>query len=323
MITDLSSERRMILNRKSYCYLLFLLLFASVGCEKEQANNVEETGEKGNKDITANAENSSVVAPGAKIEKRAGGFGFTEGPAADDYGSIFFTDENNDSIHTLSPDGSLTTFRENTGQGTGLAFYSNGSLIVCEQDKEYHRLLSIHPDGRETVLIDSYQGKPLNAPNDLWIAPGGGIYFTDPYWGKEQGLSRVYYLSPDRSKLIPVIDDMVRPNGVVGTPDGKKLYVIDAGRKETYAYSIQADGTLHDKKFFAPEGVDGMTIDSNGNIYITTGALSVFNPAGNKIDTIEVPERPSNLCFGGKDKQTLFITAQTSLYSIRMRVKGL
>lgn len=310
------------MNRKCYGLLLFLLLFAFVGCEKEQANSNEETGEKGNKDITANAEKLSVVAPGAKIEKRAGGFGFTEGPA-DEYGTIFFTDEENDSIHILSPDGSLTTFHTNTGQGTGLAFDSDGSLIVCEQDKEYHRLLSIHPDGRETVLIDSYQGKPLNAPNDLWIAPGGGIYFTDPYWGKEQGLSRVYYLSPDRSKLIPVIDDMVRPNGAAGTPDGKKLYVIDAGRKETYVYSIKADGTLYDKKFFAPEGVDGMTIDSEGNVYITTGGITVYNSEGEKIDTIHIPESPSNLCFGGKDKQTLFITARTSLYSIRMRVKGL
>jgi gluconolactonase len=116
---------------------------------------------------------------------------------------------------------------------------------------------------------------------------------------------------------------MVRPNGVVGTPDGKRLYVADHGAHKTYVYTINPDGTLSDKKLFASEGSDGMTLDERGNVYLTGKAVSVFDASGKKIETIEVPEKPSNVCFGGEDKKTLFITARTSLYSLRMQVSGL
>jgi gluconolactonase len=116
---------------------------------------------------------------------------------------------------------------------------------------------------------------------------------------------------------------MVRPNGIVGTADGKLLYVADHGGSKTYVYTIKADGTLSDKKLFAPEGSDGMTLDTAGNVYLTGEVVSVFDAAGKRIETIEVPERPSNVCFGGRDKQTLFITARTSFYSLRMQVRGL
>jgi gluconolactonase len=116
---------------------------------------------------------------------------------------------------------------------------------------------------------------------------------------------------------------MVRPNGLIGTPDGKLLYVADHGGKKTFAYTINMDATLSNKKLFASEGSDGMTIDNEGNVYLTTDVVAVYNSSGEKIETIAVPERPSNVCFGGRDKQTLFVTARTSLYSLRMRVKGL
>ncbi len=138
----------------------------------------------------------------------------------------------------------------------------------------------------------------------------------------EQDGEHVYYLSPDRKKLIRVIDDMVRPNGVIGTPDGKLLYVADHGGRKTFVYKINNDGTLSNKKLFAPEGSDGMTIDNEGNIYLTARVVAVYNKNGQKIETIKVPEGPANLCFGGPDKRTLFITARTSLYSVRMRVKA-
>jgi gluconolactonase len=277
-----------------------------------------------------NGEQLSVVADGAKVEKLSGGFRFTEGPAADAKGNIFFTDIPNNRIHKWSLDGSplrskLSTFRENSGGANGLYFDKKGNLLACEGGGR--RLVSIDPKGNVTVLADKYQNKKFNSLNDLWIDPKGGIYFTDPRYGRRDNLEQdgehVYYLAADRKKLIRVIDDMVRPNGIIGTPDGKLLYVTDHGGKKTFVYTINKDGTLSNKKLIANEGSDGMTIDNEGNIYLTTRAVLVYNKKGEKIETIEVPEGPANVTFGGKDKKTLFITARTSLYSVRMRVKGI
>lgn len=270
-------------------------------------------------------EKLSVVEAGAKVEKLTGGFKFTEGPAVDAEGNIFFTDIPNNRIHKWSLAGKLSTSREDSGGANGLFFDKAGNLLACEGGRR--QLVSIDPQGKVAVLAKSYANKKLNSPNDLWIDSKGGIYFTDPRYGKRDNLEQdgehVYYLLPDRKKLIRVIDDLVRPNGVLGTPDGKKLYVADAGDGKTYVYTINADGTLSDKKFFAPVGSDGMTMDNEDNVYMTRGMVRVYNSAGEKIETIEVPEAPANVCFGGKDKKTLFITARTSLYSIRMRVKGI
>ena len=271
------------------------------------------------------AEKASVVAVGAKVEKLAGGFRFTEGPAADAKGNVFFTDIPNNRIHKWSLDGKLSTFREDSGGSNGLFFDKKGNLLACEGGGR--RLVSINTKGNVTVLADRYENKRFNSLNDLWIDTKGGIYFTDPRYGRrddlEQDGEHVYYLSPDRKKLIRVIDDMVRPNGIIGTPDGKLLYVTDHGGKKTFVYTINSNGTLSNKKLFAPEGSDGMTIDNEGNVYLTTNAVQVYNKKGEKIETIEVPEGPANVCFGGRDRQTLFITARTSLYSVRMRVKGI
>ena len=270
-------------------------------------------------------ERPSVLAPGASVEKLAGGFAFTEGPAADAEGNVFFSDIPNNRIHKWSLDGKLSTFRENSGGANGLFFDKSGNLLACEGGGR--RLVSISPQGAVTVLADSYQGKKFNSLNDLWIDPKGGVYFTDPRYGRrgddmEQGGEHVYYLLPDHKKVARVIDDMVRPNGIIGTPDGKKLYVTDHGDGKTFSYTIDADGMLSNKRLHAPEGSDGMTMDNEGNIYLTTSAVAVYNEHGEKIETIEVPERPANVAFGGKDGKTLFITARTSLYSVRTRVKG-
>jgi gluconolactonase len=271
-----------------------------------------------------NAQRAKVVAFGAKMEKLANGFRFTEGPAADVEGNIFFTDIANNRIHKWSLDGKLTTIREDSRAANGLYFDKAGNLIVCEGAGR--QLVSIDPQGKVTVLADKYEGKKFNSPNDLWIAPNGGIYFTDPRYGSrhdmEQDGEYVYYLAPDRKRLIRVIDDMVRPNGLIGTADGKMLYVADHGGNKTFVYTINQDGTLSNKKLFAPEGSDGMTIDNKGNVYLTTNEVAVYNKKGRKIETIDVPEMPSNACFGGENKQSLFITARMSLYSIRMQVKG-
>jgi len=271
------------------------------------------------------AQTASVVAPGAKVEKLVGGFAFTEGPAADPNGYIYFSDIPNNRIHKWDVQAKkLSTFREESGGSNGLYFDKKGWLLACEGGGR--RLVSICPMCKVTVLADKYDGKKFNSLNDLWIAPKGGIYFTDPRYGNRDGMEQdgehAYYMTPDRKNVIRVINDMVRPNGVIGTPDGKTLYVTDNGGKKTFSYKIGKDGTLSEKRLFAPEGSDGMTIDNKGNVYLTTNAVRVYNKKGELIETIEVPEGPANVTFGGKDNQTLFITARTSLYSIRMQVKG-
>jgi len=271
------------------------------------------------------AENPGVVAPGAKAEKIAGGFRFTEGPAADAKGDVYFSDIPDNRIHKWDVEAKkLSTFREDSGGSNGLYFDKKGRLLACEMGGR--RLVTISPKCKVTVLADEYDGKKFNSLNDLWITPKGGVYFTDPRYGNrdgmEQGGEHVYYMPPDRKKVIRVIDDMVRPNGVIGTPNGKTLYVADHGGRKTFSYRIGKDGTLSKKKLFASEGSDGMTIDNEGNIYLTTRAVRVYSKEGKLIETIAVPEGPANVCFGGKDNQTLFITARTSLYSIKMRVKG-
>jgi gluconolactonase len=275
--------------------------------------------------IGRGAEKVSVIAPGAKVEKLAGDFKFTEGPASDAEGNIFFSDIPNNRILKWSLDGKLSTFRENSGGANGLYVDKKGNVVACEGGGR--RLVSIDPNGNVTVLADKYQDKRFNSLNDLWLDPNGGVYFTDPRYGRrdnmEQDGEHVYYLSPDCKKLIRVIDDMVRPNGIIGTADGKLLYVADHGGNKTFVYTINKDGTLSNKKLFAPEGSDGMTIDNEGNVYLTTRVVAVYNSKGEKIETIIVPEQPANVCFGGKDNHTLFITARMSLYSLRMRVKGL
>jgi len=158
----------------------------------------------------------------------------------------------------------------------------------------------------------------------------GRINFTDPfynrtaYWKRgpeEQDKRGVYYTSP-KGVLSRVAEDFVQPNGIVGTADGKILYVADIRGKRTYAFDIQADGTLANRRVFCGVGSDGLTLDAEGNVYLTGGGVNVFDKAGKKIATLAVPEGTSNMCFGGKDRKTLFITAQKSLYAIPMRVVG-
>jgi len=270
-----------------------------------------------------------IIAPGAKVRKLAGGFKFTEGPAVDAEGNVFFTDQPNDRILKWGIDGKLSTFLQPCGRSNGLYFDKKGNLLACADEK--NQLWSIDAKGKVTVLIKDYKGKLLNAPNDLWVRPDGGVYFTDPfyrrrYWNRgpmEQDGQCVYYLPPDYKTLKRAADDLVQPNGIIGTPDGKKLYVADIRDRKTYVYDINRDGTLSNRKLFCEMGSDGMTIDSEGNIYLTGRGVTAFDRSGKKIEQIDVPERwTANVCFGGKDRRTLFITASEGLYAIDMRVKG-
>jgi gluconolactonase len=275
------------------------------------------------------AEEQSIVAAGAKLERLAGGFGFTEGPAVDAAGNVFFTDQPNNRIYRWSVDGELSVFHENPGRANGLYFDKDGNLLACADLN--NELWQIDMQGRVTVLVKDYGGKKLNGPNDLWVDRKGGIYITDPfysrtYWNRgpmEQDGQHVYYLTPDRSELIRVTTDLVQPNGIIGTPDGKLLYIADIGAGKTYVYRINADGRLSHKALFCSMGSDGMTIDNQGNVYLTGAGVTVFDPSGKEIEHIVVPASwTANVTFGGKDRQTLFITAQNSLYSLQMRVKA-
>ena len=319
--------------RKIQGLVIVLLAVAAGGCCKERCHSDNKEGERmnGGKAASAPVESKSgVIAAGAKVEKLAGGFKFTEGASVDAEGNVFFTDQPNDKIYRWSIDGKLSMFPEKTERSNGLYFDRNGDILSCADLN--NRLISIDPKGRITVLVDGFNGKLLNGPNDLWGDPKGGIYFTDPYYerdywdpnhAKQQDGEHVYYLKPGRKTLIRVTDDLVRPNGIVGTPDGKMLYVADIGADRTYRYKINKDGTLSDKKLFVLLGSDGMTLDNEGNVYLTGKGVTVFNAAGEKIEHIDIDAGwTANICFGGIDRKTLFITAQESLYAIKMRVKG-
>jgi gluconolactonase len=274
---------------------------------------------------------SRVAAPGAKLEKLPGAYAFTEGPASDAAGNVYFTDQPNDAIIKYGVDGKVSTFLKPCGRSNGLCFDAKGKLWACADEKNELWCIDVST-GKHEVVVKNFEGKLLNAPNDLWVTPAGGVYMSDPfykrdYWKrgpKEQPGEHVYYLAPDHKKLIRVTEDLKTPNGLIGTPDGKILYIADLGAGKTYAYDIQADGALAKKRLFCELGSDGMTIDSEGNVYLTGKGVIVFDKTGAKLETIAVPDEPwtANVCFGGKDRDWLFITASKGLYRIQMRVKG-
>jgi gluconolactonase len=276
------------------------------------------------------AADDSLIAPGAKIERLAEGFKFTEGPAADAKGNVYFTDQPNDRILRYDTDGKLTTWMQPCGRSNGLCFGPDGRLWACADEKNELWVIDVESK-KHTVVVKNYKGKLLNGPNDVWVRPDGGLYFTDPfykrdYWKrgpKEQDVQGVYFVTLDGKGMIRVIDDLKQPNGVIGTPDGKTLYVADIGANKTYSYSVKEDGTLADKKLFCEQGSDGMTLDERGNVYLTGRGVTVFDKAGKKVQQIDVPEGwTANVCFGGSGMKTLLITASTRLYGLKMAVKG-
>ncbi|EKB47360.1 SMP-30/gluconolactonase/LRE family protein [Cecembia lonarensis] len=272
-----------------------------------------------------------LVAKNAQLKKVGEGFTFTEGPAVHRNGDVYFTDQPNNKILRWSyTRNEISVFMEDAGRSNGMFFDLEGKLIACaDMDNQ---LWSIDDKGNATVLVESYKGNLLNGPNDVWVVPYGGLYFTDPlykrpYWERDPEMQQdgehLYYLSKDRMQLFRVDENLVKPNGLIGTPDGKKLYVADIGDNKTYVYDIEEDGYLRNRKVFCEMGSDGMTIDYRGNIYLTGKGVTVFNPKGEQIAHIPVPENwTSNVIFGGTDRKTLFITAMGSVYTLDMRTRG-
>jgi gluconolactonase len=256
-------------------------------------------------------------------------FSFTEGASVDKKGNVFFTDQPNNKIWEYSTDGKLSVFLDSAGRSNGMYFDSKGNLITCAD--EHEELWSISPDKQVKVLLKDYQGHLMNGPNDIWIDRKGGIYITDPYYQRpwwtrtkpDLDGQKVYYLPKGKNQPIVVDVDVKKPNGIVGTPDGKHLYVADIGNSKTYKYAINKDGTLSHRSLFVEQGSDGMTLDEKGNVYLTGNGVTIYNPEGKKIGHIPVPEPwTANLCFGGKNKDVLFMTASKAIYTLKMNVKG-
>lgn len=272
---------------------------------------------------------ASIIAPGAKLEKLAGDFKFTEGPTCDKDGNVFFTDQPNNRIMKWSVEGKLSTFMQPSGRANGMFFDAAGNLIACADEK--NELWSIATNGTHKVLAHQFEGKLLNGPNDVWIHPTGAMYFTDPFYKRPwwshtnapQSSQQVYRLSSDMKTVTKLTDDLIQPNGVIGTPDGKRLLVSDIKAKRTYSYDIATDGSLTGKQLFCETGSDGMTLDTEGNLFTTSKGVFVFDKNGKQIEHVQVPEPwTANVSFGGRDHHTLFITASKGLYSIRMKYAG-
>jgi gluconolactonase len=276
------------------------------------------------------AQKPELVADEASLTLVAADYLFTEGPAMDKNGDVYFTDQpNNKIIKWSASDNSVSVFMDEAGRSNGLYFDHDGNLLACADEK--FELWRIDKDKKPTVIVDEFQGKKLNGPNDLWVDARGGIYFTDPYYQrpywerkeKEIEKERVYYMTPDMKELRIVADDLVQPNGIIGTPDGKMIYIADIGDKKTYSYTILENGDLSNKKLFTEMGSDGMTIDDQGNVYLTGNGVTVFNKKGEEILQIPVPQKwTANVTFGGPDQNILFITAMNSVYTLKMNAHG-
>ncbi|MDJ1485116.1 SMP-30/gluconolactonase/LRE family protein [Cytophagaceae bacterium YF14B1] len=281
--------------------------------------------------IADSTSGSGIIAPQAKPQLVSSQFSFTEGPAVDKKGNVYFTDQPNNKIWKYDIEGKLSVFMENSGRSNGMYFDQKGNLISCAD--ENNQLWSISPQGKVTVLLKDFQGHTFNGPNDVWVDKSGGIYFTDPYyqrpyWKRQSpdpnlGGEKLYYLPKGASAAILLDDTFKQPNGLIGTPDGKILYVADIGDNKTYKYEIAGNGVLKNRQLFVNQGSDGMTIDNQGNVYLTGNGVTIYNKEGQKIEHIPIQAKwTANVCFGGKEKNLLFITASESVYTLKMQVKG-
>lgn len=258
-------------------------------------------------------------------------FSFTEGPVADKHGKVYFTDQPNNKIWRYDPQTTvLWEFKKDAGRANGLDIDAKGNIIACAD--ENNEIWSIDTRGHIVkVLLGKVDGKKLNGPNDLWIDRKGGIYFTDPYYQRDYWTrtvpeikeQNVYYLPKGATQPITVSNELVKPNGITGSADGKYLFVADIGDNKTYKFLINPDGTLSGKQLFVSQGSDGITLDNRGNLYLTGNGVTVYDPTGKKIAYIPVPEKwTANICFGGKERNILFMTAGPSVYHLRMKVQG-
>lgn len=280
--------------------------------------------------FSCQAQVNSLIADNAELKLISDDFEFTEGPAADKKGNVYFTDQpNNRILKWDAAHNSISEYLNPSGRSNGLYFDRNDNLISCAD--ENNQLWRIDSEKNITVLVDAFEGKKLGGPNDLWIDAKNGMYITDPFYKRpwwnyteaEITDRNVYYLAPHTNILTIAAEGFVQPNGIIGSADGETLYIADIGDKKTYSYAINTDGSLTNKKLFCELGSDGMTIDNLGNIYLTGDGVTIFDKNGKQITHIEVPEKwTANVTFGGPNHNILFITAMDSVYTLEMNVNG-
>jgi len=277
----------------------------------------------------------SILTEESQVERIATGFEFTEGPVWNAHeGFLLFSDIPRNRILKWSPEEGITVFREPSGNSNGLTFDERGRLIICEHG---NRCVSrIGEDGAYIVLADRFQGRRLNSPNDVVVRSDRAVYFTDPPYGikpEEQELpfQGVYRLEPASKELTLLAKDFERPNGLVFSPDEEILYIADSSveRRHIRAFDVNSDGTLGNGRIFAvirskePGNPDGIKVDVEGNLYVAAaGGIWVFSAEGENLGVIGVPERPANCAWGEADWRTLFITARTSVYRVRLNIPG-
>ncbi len=270
----------------------------------------------------------SDPSPIGEVRRLASGFRFTEGPAWDGKGALFFSDMPNNALHRWSEADGVTLVRKGEHNTNGIVVDRAGTLYVCEGAR---RIVQRSSDGKETTIADSCEGRPLGMPNDLWMTPNGGIYFTIPVIKPTQAdrfpqnavNATVCFISPDRTIIRNVGYDLTNANGIVGSSDGKRLYVSDPRAQRCVRYTIDPDGGLSNQQVVAARFSDGLALDQGGHLYTTCHeGIRVFSPAGREVVLIPIPETPANMTFGGNDGRTLFITARTSLYAVSMNVQG-
>ena len=257
-------------------------------------------------------------------------FQFVEGPVWNGKGALYFSDMNAKKVYKYVPGIGFSVIRN--GQITnGMAMDSTGYLMVCEQGPT-NQVVQMDTLGVvKKILVNKYNSKPFNNPNDLCIDKKGGIYFSDPTWGTQpQDKQAVYYIKPT-GECIRISGDFQKPNGNCLSPDKKLLYVDDSNDKNVSVFDVQPDGTAINKRVFcalkantgAVSGADGMRVDAEGTLYIASAVgVQVFDKNGVSKKIINIPETPTNVAFGGKDLKTLYITAGTSLYSTQVDIPG-
>lgn len=279
-----------------------------------------------------------LVAKGAKVEKLAGGMKFTEGPVwLPSEKKLVFSDIPNSKLMQWSEADGLSVYRDSE-QANGNILDLQGRIISCQH--KARNVIRIEADGSTTLLADRFDGKRFNSPNDVAIRSDGTLWFTDPPWGltgsREIPGNWVYKLEPKTGRVEVVHKHLAMPNGIVFSPDESRIYIADTGGHKRHpdpnfhklpasiqCYEIDNEGNLGKKLFQIASGSDGMAVDAQGNLYATHGGkVHIYDADGNERQQIDVPEGPANVCFGGDDHKTLFITARTSLYSVRMRVAG-
>jgi gluconolactonase len=279
------------------------------------------------------AEKIPGIGPVGEVKQLHTNFEFTEGPAFDNQGNMYFSDVQGNKIYRVDSSNQLSVFLDPSNHANGLMFNGKGQLYACEMDG---RLVSIDLATKAVKpLAAEYEGKRFNAPNDLVIDRQGGVYFTDPHFRAPmplpQGTVAVYYLEP-QGRVTRLIEDVKAPNGVILSPDEKTLYVIPSQQKEMLAYPIELPGKLGARRTFCTlqqppgrdnAGGDGLTMDTKGNLYITSAlGVQVFDPQGKQLGLVPFPEQPANCTFGGPGNRTLYVTARKSLYAVEMEAAG-